>query len=68
MCHLQELYVKYKSKGLVILGFDAADDKKIALDMSVENGATFPNIIDSSETAEKVCFRRLPGPHHPPCR
>jgi peroxiredoxin/outer membrane lipoprotein-sorting protein len=57
MCHLQELYAKYKDKGLVVLGFDASDDKKIALEMLRENGATFPNIIDSSDAAQKVCFR-----------
>jgi glutathione peroxidase-family protein len=56
MCHLQELYTKYKSKGLVVLGFDASDDKKIALQLLRENGATFPNILDSSDAAQKVCF------------
>ncbi len=61
MCHLQELYAKYKAKGLVILGFDAADDKKIALEMLRENGATFPNIIDSSDAAQKVCFQQYQG-------
>jgi glutathione peroxidase-family protein len=25
MCHLEELYAKYKNNGLVILGFDASD-------------------------------------------
>ena len=63
MCHLQELYAKYKSKGLVILGFDASDDKKIALEMLRDNGATFPNVIDSSEAATKVCFRQYQGRH-----
>jgi hypothetical protein len=63
MCHLQELYAKYKAKGLVILGFDAADDKKIALDMLRDNGATFPNIIDSSDAAITVCFRQYQGPY-----
>ncbi len=57
MCHLQEFHQKYKDKGLVVLGFDCADDKQIALDMLRENGATFPNIIDSSEDANKVCFQ-----------
>ena len=56
MCHLQEFHKKYKDKGLVILGFDCADDKQIALDMLRENDATFTNIIDSSEAAQKVCF------------
>ena len=52
---------KYKSKGLVILGFDASDDKKIALEMLRDNGATFPNIIDSSDAAMKVCFQQYQG-------
>ena len=56
MCHLQEFHKKYKDKGLVILGFDCADDKQIALDMLRENDATFTNIIDSSEAAIKTCF------------
>jgi AhpC/TSA family len=56
MCHLQEFHKKYKDKGLVILGFDCADDKQIALEMLRENNATFTNIIDSTEAAQKVCF------------
>jgi len=56
MRHLQELYRQYRDKGLVILGFNASDDKKIALDFLAENGATFPTILDSSEAAEKVGF------------
>ena len=63
MCHLQELYAKYKSKGLVVLGFDASDDKKIALEMLRENGVTFPNILDSSEAAKKVCHKDYQGPY-----
>ena len=31
MCHLQELYAKYETHGLAVLGFNASDDKKIAL-------------------------------------
>jgi hypothetical protein len=51
--------MRYKDKGLVILGFNCSDDKKIALEMLRENGATFPNIIDSSEAATSICFRKL---------
>jgi hypothetical protein len=58
MCHLQRLYASYQSKGLVILGFDASDDKKIAMEMLQANGVTFPNIIDSSAAAHKVCFQQ----------
>jgi len=61
MRHLQKLYVKYESKGLVILGFDASDDKKIALEMMRENDVTFPNILDSSDAAMKVCFQEYQG-------
>jgi hypothetical protein len=57
MCHLQELYAKYSDKGFVVLGFDASDDKKIALEMLRDNKVTFPNIIDSSNAAVKVCFQ-----------
>ncbi len=57
MCHLQELWTKYRNKSLVILGLDTADDKKIALEMLRQNGATFPNIIDASDAAEKVNYR-----------
>jgi peroxiredoxin len=57
MRHLQKLHAKYGDKGLVILGFDASDDKKIALQMMQENGVAFSNIIDSSDAAQKVCFR-----------
>lgn len=57
MFHLQELHEKYSDKGLVILGFNCSDDKQIALDFLRENSATFPNILDSSDTARKTAFR-----------
>ena len=56
MCHLQELHEQYRDKGLVILGFNCSDDKKIALEFFHENSATFPTILDSSEAATKVSF------------
>jgi peroxiredoxin len=56
MRHLQTHYEKYKDKGLVILGFNCADDKQIALDFMRANSATFPNILDSSDAAIKVGF------------
>jgi len=61
MCHLQELYAKYEAHGLAVLGFNASDDKKIALEMLLENGVTFPNILDSSDAAMQVCFRQYQG-------
>jgi hypothetical protein len=61
MCHLQDLHAKYEGQGLVILGCNASDDKEIALEMLAENGATFPNIIDSSDAATKVCCQQYQG-------
>ncbi len=61
MCHLQELFAKYKSKGLVVLGLNASDDKQIALQMLRENGATFPNLLDSSKPAVKVAYHDYQG-------
>ncbi len=51
MCHLQELYERFRGKGLVVLGFNSADNKQIALDFLDENGATFPCVLDSSQQA-----------------
>jgi peroxiredoxin len=57
MRHLQELYTKFRDKNLMSLGFNASDDKKIALEMLHENDVTFPNILDSSDAAMKVQFQ-----------
>ena len=61
MRHLQGLHEKFNGKGLVILGFNCADDKKIALEFLRENGATFPTILDSSDAAIKVQFSDYRG-------
>ena len=39
------------SKGLIVIGFDFADNRQIALDFLHQNSVTFPNILDSSEEA-----------------
>ena len=54
MRELQELYVKHKDKGLVIVGLNVADDKKIALQFIADNCATFPNALDTSDAGTKV--------------
>jgi len=56
MPHLQALSEKHKDKGLVILGFNFADDKRIARIFMRENSVTFPNILDSSDVSKKVIF------------
>jgi peroxiredoxin len=57
MRHLQEFHVKYGGKGLVLLGFNCADDKKIAREFLQENGATFPMILDTSRAAQTMAYR-----------
>ena len=52
--NLQSLYEEYREKGMVILGFNYTDDKKIAKNFIRESSVTFPCILDSSEVAEKV--------------
>jgi len=54
MPHLQSLYESYRDKGAVILGLNATDSKRIAKGLLKDNGITFPIILDSSTTAEKI--------------
>lgn len=54
--YLEKLHRKYGSKGLIVLGFDFADDRQIALDFLHQNSVTFPNILDSSDEAIKTGF------------
>jgi len=53
---MQELSEKYKDKGVVILGFNCFDDKRIAQNFMRGNSVTFPNILDSSYASKKVIF------------
>jgi peroxiredoxin len=61
MRHLQQLHEKYRGKGLVILGFNSSDDRKIALEFLRENGATFPMILDPSDAASKIGYEDYRG-------
>ena len=58
MCHLQQLYEKYQDQGMVILGFNTGDEKRIAKLMVRENGVTFPNIRDASTLTWKVLDKK----------
>jgi len=58
MRHLQELYEKYKDRGMVIVGFNCTDDRGIARALLRANGVTFPNVRDGSRIAAKVMFDR----------
>jgi peroxiredoxin len=56
MCHLQKRYEEYKDKGVVVLGFNPADNRDMALEFLRDNSATFPNILDSSRVATSVAY------------
>ncbi len=61
MGHLQDVYEKYKQRGVVILGYNSADDPKIARKFLREKKVTFPNILDSSRAARDVAMRAYKG-------
>jgi peroxiredoxin/outer membrane lipoprotein-sorting protein len=54
--YLQRLYEKCKDQGLVVLGVNCADDRNIVADYLRKHGVTFPQILDTSAAAEKVCY------------
>ena len=56
------MYEKYQDKGLVILGVNVADDRKIALDYLKANHVTFPIILDTSPAAWKAMNQYLALP------
>lgn len=60
MARLSTLYSQFKDEGLVILGFNCMDDKDVALNTLREYGATFPNVLDSSDAAVEV-YRKAYG-------
>ena len=53
------MYEKYHDKGLVVLGVNVADSRKIGLDYLKENKVTFPIILDISAAARKAMGRYL---------
>ena len=54
---LQKFYEENKDKDLIVLGFNCTDNKEMARRFILENALTFPNVLDSSEDAEKVMLR-----------
>jgi peroxiredoxin len=54
--HLEDLHQRFREKGLVVLGFNCADDRAIAVDLLQKSGATFPVVLDRSDAASKVFF------------
>ena len=54
MVYLQELHESFKDKGLVVLGFNSADDTKVVEALLKAKKVTFPNILDTSAGAKNV--------------
>ncbi len=57
MVYLQELHESLKDKGLVVLGFNSADDTKIAEALLKKKEVTFQNVLDTSDGARNVAYR-----------
>jgi peroxiredoxin/outer membrane lipoprotein-sorting protein len=53
---LQQIYTRYKDKGLVVLGFNCVDDKKLVSEFLAEKGMTFPMIVDTSADARNAAY------------
>ena len=49
--------MKHKKQGLVVLGLNTADDRKIALDYLKANQVTFHNILDVSAAGYRALSR-----------
>lgn len=41
---------------MVIIGFNSSDNPKIAKDLILDKGLTYPNIVNSSSLAQEVQF------------
>jgi beta-lactamase regulating signal transducer with metallopeptidase domain/peroxiredoxin/outer membrane lipoprotein-sorting protein len=51
---IQKIYAQYKDAGLVVLGYNATDNVKRALEVMRANGITFPSVLDTSAEARKI--------------
>jgi len=56
MPYLERLHREYRDAGLVVLGFNFADDRQSGAGFLRENSITFPNVLDSSDEAIKTGF------------
>jgi peroxiredoxin len=57
MPHLEGVYGDLKKRGIEIIGYNCADENKIAEDFIKDNKLSYPNVLDTSEEAQKVCFQ-----------
>jgi len=50
------MYVKYRDRGLVIIGFDTSDSEDKIIELLKEKKVTFPTIFDTGEKAKKIQY------------
>ena len=53
---LQELYERHKKNGFVVLAVNVSDDQELTQSYLEEQGVSFPNILDTSDEGERVCY------------
>jgi peroxiredoxin/outer membrane lipoprotein-sorting protein len=51
---LERIYKRFRDKGFVVIGIDNDDDYEIARSFLMKNSITYPNIIDSSPSAQDI--------------
>lgn len=61
MVDLQRMHEDYEEDGLVVLGFNCADKKELALELLRQKSVTFRNILDSSREARNISFDEYKG-------
>ncbi len=57
MPYLQKLQEQYEGAGVIILGFNCIDNKRIARSFLRDKSVTFANVLDCSDAAGKVMLR-----------
>ncbi len=56
MVHLQKLHEKHAKDGLVVLGFNNADKKALAVEHLKKHNVTYPTVLDNSDKAVRLVF------------
>jgi len=62
LIHARDIWEKYSSKGLVVVGFNCADKESTALDYLRKFSIGFQNVVDSSTEAKRVFFEEYQKP------
>ena len=58
---LQSLHQRHKDSEFTVLSVNVTDDRKLVLEYLRKNEVSFPNILDTSEQANRVCSEQYNG-------